>query len=63
MWTSPSPTPEFLEDIRAIGSYLQQFLVQLNVTLVVHPATDAGVPGPRGERFRDNGSIDGSIEL
>lgn len=50
-----------LAGLLAFGSYPQQFEPQLNITVVVYPANHAGEPGPRGERFIENRSVDGSI--
>ena len=52
-----------LAGLLALGSYPQQYVPQLNLTIVVYPTRDAGVPGPRGERFLDNRSIDGPIPV
>ena len=52
-----------LAGLLAFGSYPQQHLPQLNITLVVYPTPTAGVSGPRGERFLDNRSIDGPIPV
>lgn len=45
----------------AFGEYPQQVFPQLNVSVVRYPTTEAGVPGPRGERFLDSVAIDGAI--
>ncbi len=45
----------------AFGVFPQQYFPQLNITVVAYPSADAGVPGPRGERFIDNRSVDGNI--
>ncbi len=47
----------------ALGSYPQAFLPQVNMSFVSYPTPVAGQPGPRGERFLDNVSIDGPIPL
>ncbi|MBL7491565.1 putative DNA binding domain-containing protein [Frankia sp. AgB1.9] len=56
----PRPT---LAGLLAFGRYPQQHLPQLNVTVTVFPTPDPTKPGPRGERFLDSRSIDGSIPL
>lgn len=50
-----------LAGLLAFGVYPQQFFPQLNVSLVRCPTPVAGAPGPRGERFLDSLTIDGSI--
>ena len=50
-----------LAGLLVFGRYPQQFEPQLNLTVVAYPTTRAGEPGPRGERFIDNRSIDGPI--
>jgi ATP-dependent DNA helicase RecG len=50
-----------LAGLLVFGRYPQQFEPQLNLTVVAYPTTRAGEPGPRGERFLDNRSIDGPI--
>jgi ATP-dependent DNA helicase RecG len=50
-----------LGGLLTFGIYPQQFFPQLNITFIAYPDTQAGVPGPRGERFIDNRSIDGNI--
>lgn len=50
-----------LAGLFAFGIYPQQFFPQLNLTVVVYPTDRPGEPGPRGERFVDNRSIDGDI--
>jgi ATP-dependent DNA helicase RecG len=47
----------------AFGIYPQQFEPQLNITVVVYPASHAGEPGPRGERFVENRSVDGPVPV
>lgn len=50
-----------LAGLLALGSYPQQFFPQLNLTFVVYPTAQAGVPGPGFERFLDNASFDGPV--
>jgi ATP-dependent DNA helicase RecG len=50
-----------LAGILAFGRYPQQFVPQLNITVVVYPTTEPGVLGARGERLIDNRPIDGPI--
>jgi ATP-dependent DNA helicase RecG len=50
-----------LGGLLALGRYPQQFFPQLNATFVVYPHIQAGEPGPSGERFLDNETIDGPI--
>lgn len=45
----------------ALGTYPQQFLPELGVTFVAYPTTTVGEPGPRGERFLDQGRFEGPI--
>ena len=45
----------------ALGAYPQQFLPELGVTFVVYPTPNLGEPGPRGERFLDQGRFDGPV--
>ncbi|WP_189101661.1 ATP-binding protein [Deinococcus knuensis] len=45
----------------ALGRYPQAFLPALAVTFVVYPTPNVGVAGPGGERFLDNGRIEGPI--
>jgi ATP-dependent DNA helicase RecG len=52
-----------LAGLLAFGIYPQQFEPQLNITVVVYPTTRAGDSGPRGERFSENRSVDGSIPV
>ncbi|MFL6072241.1 MAG: ATP-binding protein [Mycobacteriales bacterium] len=47
----------------ALGTYPQQFMPQMNVTVVVYPNREPGLPGPGGERFLDNQAIDGPIPI
>lgn len=47
--------------ILALGMYPQQFFPELSVTFVVYPTPNLGEPGPRGERFLDQGRFDGPI--
>ncbi len=56
----PRPT---LAGLLAFGVYPQQYVPQLNATVVVFPTPDPARPGPRGERFLDNRSVDGSIPV
>jgi ATP-dependent DNA helicase RecG len=50
-----------LGGLLALGAYPQQFFPELSVTFVVYPAPNLGEPGPRGERFLDQGRFDGPI--
>lgn len=50
-----------LAGLLAFGIYPQQFFPQLDVTVVVYPTDRPGEPGPRGERFVDNRSVDGNV--
>lgn len=50
-----------LAGLLSFGAYPQQFFPQLNVSVIRYPTPEAGVPGPRGERFLDSAVIDGSI--
>lgn len=50
-----------LAGLLSLGSYPQQFFPQLNLTFVVYPTVQAGVPGPGFERFLDNASFDGPV--
>jgi ATP-dependent DNA helicase RecG len=52
-----------LAGLLAFGIYPQQFEPQLNITVVVYPTSNAGEPGPRGERFIENQAVDGSIPV
>ncbi|MFL5542439.1 MAG: ATP-binding protein [Longimicrobiaceae bacterium] len=45
----------------ALGAYPQQFFPELGVTFVVYPTPVLGEPGPRGERFLDQGRFDGPV--
>ncbi|MFL6115467.1 MAG: ATP-binding protein, partial [Catenulispora sp.] len=47
----------------AFGVYPQQFEPQLDITFVAYPTPRPGELGPRGERFTENQSIDGSIPI
>ncbi len=60
--TEKGPRPT-LAGILTFGMFPQQFVPQLNVTVVVFPTPEAGGAGPRGERFLDNRSIDGPIPV
>lgn len=55
-WWVPS-----LGGLLALGNYPQQFFPELGVTFVVYPTPNLGEPGPRGERFLDQGRFDGPI--
>lgn len=50
-----------LAGMMAFGIYPQQFVPQLNITIVVYPTVEPGVLGARGERLDDNRPVDGSI--
>lgn len=50
-----------LGGLLALGTYPQQFFPELGVTFVVYPTPNLGEPGPRGERFLDQGRFDGPI--
>lgn len=50
-----------LGGLLALGAYPQQFYPALSVTFVVYPTPNLGEPGPRGERFLDQGRFDGPI--
>lgn len=50
-----------LGGVLALGAYPQQFFPELGVTFVVYPTPTLGEPGPRGERFLDQGRFDGPI--
>lgn len=50
-----------LGGLLALGSYPQQFFPALGVTFVVYPTPNLGEPGPRGERFLDQGRFDGPV--
>lgn len=50
-----------LGGLLALGAYPQQFYPELGVTFVVYPTPNLGEPGPRGERFLDQGRFDGAI--
>lgn len=52
-----------LAGLLSFGQYPQQFFPQLNISVVRYPTPDAGVPGPRGERFLDNAVVDGCIPV
>jgi ATP-dependent DNA helicase RecG len=56
----PRPT---LAGLLTFGSYPQQFVPQLNITVVVFPTPDPTQPGPRGERFLGNRAVDGPIPV
>lgn len=50
-----------LGGLLALGAFPQQFFSELGVTFVVYPTANLGEPGPRGERFLDQGRFDGPI--
>jgi ATP-dependent DNA helicase RecG len=52
-----------LAGLLSFGQYPQQFFPQLNISVVRYPTPEAGVRGPRGERFLDSAVIDGSIPV
>lgn len=52
-----------LAGLLAFGVYPQQFEPQLDITFVSYPTSAPGELGPRGERFTENQSIDGSIPV
>ena len=54
----PRPT---LAGLLCLGIYPQQFLPQLFASVVVLPTTQMGEPGPEGERFLENVTVDGPI--
>jgi len=56
----PVPT---LAGLLVFGFYPQTFEPQLDLTVVVYPATEPGVLGRFGERFTENRSIDGPVPL
>ncbi|MCK9875457.1 putative DNA binding domain-containing protein [Frankia sp. Ag45/Mut15] len=60
--TDDGPRPT-LAGLLAFGIYPQQYFPQLNATVVVFPTPDPARPGPRGERFLDNRSVDGPIPV
>jgi ATP-dependent DNA helicase RecG len=60
--TEKGPRPT-LAGLLTFGLFPQQFVPQLDVTVVVFPTPDAGAVGPRGERFLDNRSLDGPIPV
>jgi ATP-dependent DNA helicase RecG len=52
-----------LAGLLAFGIYPQQFEPQLDITFISFPTPTPGELGPRGERFTENQSIDGSIPV
>jgi len=52
-----------LAGLLAFGIYPQRYEPQLNVTVVAYPTSRPGEPGPLGERFTENRSLDGSIPV
>ncbi len=52
-----------LAGMLCLGSYPQQFFPQLFMSFVAIPGTELGVPGPSGERFLDNQSLDGPVPV
>ncbi|MEU6021036.1 ATP-binding protein [Micromonospora sp. NPDC047134] len=50
-----------LAGLLVFGTYPQTFEPQLGLTFVAYPTTQPGALGPRGERFTENRSVDGSI--
>ena len=50
-----------LAGLLALGSYPQQYHPEAGVTFVVYPTPNQGEPGPRGERFLDQGRFEGPI--
>lgn len=52
-----------LAGLLAFGIYPQRYEPQLNITVVAYPTSRPGEPGPRGERFTENRSLDGSIPV
>jgi ATP-dependent DNA helicase RecG len=52
-----------LAGLLAFGIYPQRYEPQLNITVVAYPTSRPGEPGPRGERFTENRSLDGSIPM
>jgi len=52
-----------LAGLLAFGRYPQRYEPQLNVTVVAYPTSRPGESGPRGERFTENRSLDGSIPV
>ncbi|HEX8395479.1 MAG TPA: ATP-binding protein [Longimicrobium sp.] len=50
-----------LGGLLALGAYPQQFFSELGVTFVAYPTPRLGEPGPRGERFLDQGRFDGPV--
>lgn len=56
----PRPT---LAGLLTLGIYPQQFFPQLFASVVVLPTTRMGEPGPEGERFLENVTVDGPIPV
>lgn len=56
----PRPT---LAGLLTLGIYPQQFFPQLFASVVVLPSTQMGEPGPDGERFLENVTVDGPIPV
>ncbi|MFF0718939.1 ATP-binding protein [Micromonospora sp. NPDC003816] len=52
-----------LAGLLVFGTYPQTFEPQLGLTFVAYPTAQPGVLGPRGERFSENRSVDGSIPV
>ncbi|WP_329488586.1 putative DNA binding domain-containing protein [Kitasatospora sp. NBC_01246] len=52
-----------LAGLLTFADYPQTHEPQLDLTFVSYPANDPGIPGPAGERFTENRSIDGPIPL
>jgi ATP-dependent DNA helicase RecG len=57
---TPRPT---LAGLLSLGIYPQQFFPQLFASVVVLPTTQMGEPGPEGERFLENVTVDGPIPV
>ncbi|WP_322759375.1 ATP-binding protein [Frankia sp. Cr2] len=60
--TDEGPRPT-MAGLLTLGVFPQQYHPQLDVTVAVFPTPDPAVPGPHGERFLDNRSIDGPIPV
>ncbi len=60
--TTGAPVPS-VAGLLAMGTYPQAFLPQVNLTFVNYPTSERGEPGPGGERFLDNVSIDGPVTV
>lgn len=50
-----------LGGLLALGTHPQEFFPELGMTFVSYPTPVLGEPGPRGERFLDQGRFDGPI--